>query len=227
MPMPGSRLPPTPAVSGELTAKDRSFAEGMESSFQLPPAALNPSKIQTPAPESSNVSLPVSPTSPDLAALGRSTAHSSSQVGVKRPLEDFDLPPPPTRTRRIIQMKPKAQTSVAAKPTGTSRATTRNNATGEKTPSNGTGASNSKKKQPATSNAAGKKVARKTAHSLIERRRRSKMNEEFATLKNMIPACHGQDMHKLSILQVCFFSSTRWPGLKAWLKWPGRQEKNH
>lgn len=50
--------------------------------------------------------------------------------------------------------------------------------------------------------AAGRKIARKTAHSLIERRRRSKMNEEFGVLKDMIPACQGQEMHKLAILQV-------------------------
>jgi erythromycin esterase-like protein len=59
-----------------------------------------------------------------------------------------------------------------------------------------------KKQKTGTTTAAGRKIARKTAHSLIERRRRSKMNEEFATLKDMIPACKGQDMHKLAILQV-------------------------
>ncbi len=58
------------------------------------------------------------------------------------------------------------------------------------------------KKQPSSTSAAGKKIARKTAHSVIERRRRSKMNEEFATLKGMIPACTDQEMHKLAILQV-------------------------
>jgi hypothetical protein len=58
-----------------------------------------------------------------------------------------------------------------------------------------------KKKQPSATSAAGRKIARKTAHSLIERRRRSKMNEEFAVLKDMIPACTGE-MHKLAILQV-------------------------
>jgi hypothetical protein len=57
------------------------------------------------------------------------------------------------------------------------------------------------KKQPSATSAAGKKIARKTAHSLIERRRRSKMNEEFAVLKGLIPACTGE-MHKLAILQV-------------------------
>ena len=59
-----------------------------------------------------------------------------------------------------------------------------------------------KKKQNNNTTAAGRKIARKTAHSLIERRRRSKMNEEFGVLKDMIPACKGQEMHKLAILQV-------------------------
>jgi hypothetical protein len=59
-----------------------------------------------------------------------------------------------------------------------------------------------KRKQAGNTSAAGRKIARKTAHSLIERRRRSKMNEEFGVLKDMIPACQGQEMHKLAILQV-------------------------
>ena len=63
--------------------------------------------------------------------------------------------------------------------------------------------SSGKRKQPSSTSAAGRKIARKTAHSLIERRRRSKMNEEFGVLKDMIPACSGQEMHKLAILQVC------------------------
>lgn len=58
------------------------------------------------------------------------------------------------------------------------------------------------KKKAAAGTSAGRKIARKTAHSLIERRRRSKMNEEFGVLKDMIPACAGQEMHKLAILQV-------------------------
>ena len=63
------------------------------------------------------------------------------------------------------------------------------------------------KKQPSSTSAAGKKMARKTAHSVIERRRRSKMNEEFAVLKDMIPACKDQEMHKLAILSVRKFAS--------------------
>jgi hypothetical protein len=62
--------------------------------------------------------------------------------------------------------------------------------------------SSAKRKTPSSTSVAGRKIARKTAHSLIERRRRSKMNEEFGTLKDMIPACDGQEMHKLAILQA-------------------------
>lgn len=63
-------------------------------------------------------------------------------------------------------------------------------------------ANGGKKKQAGPNTAQGRKIARKTAHSLIERRRRSKMNEEFGVLKDMIPACVGQEMHKLAILQA-------------------------
>lgn len=61
---------------------------------------------------------------------------------------------------------------------------------------------NKRKQNTNGTTAAGRKIARKTAHSLIERRRRSKMNEEFGVLKDMIPACKGQEMHKLAILQA-------------------------
>ena len=72
-----------------------------------------------------------------------------------------------------------------------------------KKPASGTGTVHGAvKKQPSSTSAAGKKIARKTAHSVIERRRRSKMNEEFATLKGMIPACTDHEMHKLAILQA-------------------------
>jgi hypothetical protein len=72
---------------------------------------------------------------------------------------------------------------------------------GSKASAGKSAASTPKKKQPSSTSVAGRKIARKTAHSLIERRRRSKMNEEFGVLKDMIPACTGE-MHKLAILQV-------------------------
>jgi hypothetical protein len=189
-----SRLP-TPAMSGEFTIKDK--PDGVDS-FTLPPAALSPENVSRRSSRSDPSYIPASPTSPELS--GRQTNYTArSGVSIKRPLDDLNLPPPPTRTRKIIQMKPKTPTSKSLR--------TRNNGKGspqsseEASPSP---TSTSKRKQPSATSAAGRKSARKTAHSLIERRRRSKMNEEFGTLKDMIPACTGQEMHKLAILQVCF-----------------------
>ncbi|OJI97356.1 hypothetical protein ASPVEDRAFT_79082 [Aspergillus versicolor CBS 583.65] len=188
-------------MSGELIIKDKDQAmiDGSDV-FALPPAAYSPSKVNDASRRSSksdpSVFFPASPTSPRLDP-GRN-ANPPSQAGFKRPLEDLDLPPPPTRTRKIIQMKPKTQTSpkpAAAPAKPASKGNT-------KAPANNTSPAASKKKQPSATSAAGRKIARKTAHSLIERRRRSKMNEEFSTLKNMIPACQGQEMHKLAILQA-------------------------
>jgi hypothetical protein len=188
-----SRLPPTPSMSGGFIIKDQQ-TDMSESSFALPPAALSPATRK----DSTVSYCPASPASPDLAAVGRTASNPPRHTGTKRALDEFNLPPPPTRTRKIIQMKPKTQQS-PPKPAASS--TTKSKETG-KAAANTAAQSNSKRKQPTTTSAAGRKIARKTAHSLIERRRRSKMNEEFSTLKNMIPACQGQEMHKLAILQV-------------------------
>jgi hypothetical protein len=99
-------------------------------------------------------------------------------------------------------MKPKsAFEDDADKTPAKSTKTTGKGATQSAKTSNAPAKDAGKKKQPSATSAAGRKIARKTAHSLIERRRRSKMNEEFALLKSMIPACTGE-MHKLAILQV-------------------------
>ncbi|KAJ5166953.1 uncharacterized protein N7482_005734 [Penicillium canariense] len=185
-------------MSGELIIKDQP-ADGSDT-FALPPAALGPIRGDSVSRRSSHSDpsyVPASPTSPELAARGRNTQHARSGTATKRPLEDFDLPPPPTRTRKIIQMKPKSPASKSptkSRESGKGAAQASSEATAN--------ATTSKKKQPSATSAAGRKIARKTAHSLIERRRRSKMNEEFGTLKDMIPACRGQEMHKLAILQA-------------------------
>lgn len=190
-------------MSGEFIIKEQVSVDGTDP-FALPPAAMSPSKLPNAASRRSSKTdssayLPASPTSPEFGP-GR-TAPLTRQTGVKRSLEDFELPPPPTRTRKIIQMKPKAQN--APKSTATSKSSVKeSNKNAASSNANNTSPAASKKKQPSATSAAGRKIARKTAHSLIERRRRSKMNEEFGTLKDMIPACKGQDMHKLSILQV-------------------------
>jgi hypothetical protein len=90
-------------------------------------------------------------------------------------------------------MKPRGQVEEIPEPS--------NDASKASTGKPAASASPPKKKQPSSTSVAGRKIARKTAHSLIERRRRSKMNEEFGVLKDMIPACTGE-MHKLAILQV-------------------------
>ncbi|RAL10415.1 basic helix-loop-helix domain-containing protein [Aspergillus homomorphus CBS 101889] len=189
-------------MSGELIVKEQSSVDAADT-FALPPAAISPARMVAASRRSSKsdptLCFPASPASPNLV-MG-SIANSPRQTGIKRPLEDFDLPPPPTRTRKIIQMKPKTQSQPKpAAPAPSNKASAKDSTS--KAAANNTAPTNSKKKQPSATSAAGRKIARKTAHSLIERRRRSKMNEEFATLKDMIPACQGQDMHKLAILQA-------------------------
>ncbi|KAJ5682412.1 hypothetical protein N7462_005577 [Penicillium macrosclerotiorum] len=185
-------------MSGELVIKEH-LGDGTDV-FALPPAALSPAKVDSASRRSSRSDptyVPASPTSPELTARGRNAQASRSGTVAKRPLEDFDLPPPPTRTRKIIQMKPKAPASKS--PTKTKDNARLAQSSPDATANPGT---TNKKKTPSATSAAGRKIARKTAHSLIERRRRSKMNEEFGTLKDMIPACRGQEMHKLAILQA-------------------------
>ncbi|KAK9484878.1 hypothetical protein V1527DRAFT_468425 [Lipomyces starkeyi] len=103
------------------------------------------------------------------------------------------------RSRRIIQMQP-----VLPKPAAT-KTTTKQQSQPLETPA----PPKSKRGTSSSSSAATRKTARKIAHSAIERRRRSKMNEEFDSLKNMVPACrvasqtHGEaSLHKLGILQA-------------------------
>ncbi|EED24328.1 HLH transcription factor, putative [Talaromyces stipitatus ATCC 10500] len=244
--MPPAHLPPTPAASGELIIKDSSFQaiDAMsEHSFALPPAALSDSGIAN-GPNSRKGSMisqpPISPASPERktsvsstarAGTKRTAAGTTTVTSSSAALDEFNLPPPPTRSRKIIQMKPKtaptnrstpaAATATANKQSpprkqSTAKSGSVSTATMSKTGNNATATpaeaattndatspqQQSKRKQPSATSAAGRKIARKTAHSLIERRRRSKMNEEFATLKDMIPACRGQEMHKLAILQA-------------------------
>lgn len=144
----------------------------MEGSFSLPPAAVN------------NRSPPISPNLQRKRTLSGTT---------KKPEE---LPPPPSRARKIIQMKPQSTDAPPAPSVSALAPTSSTTTITTATPSP------RQRKPPSATSAAGRKIARKTAHSIIERRRRSKMNEEFGVLKDMIPACDGVEMHKLAILQA-------------------------
>lgn len=207
--MPRTALPPTPASSTDIAGQDGTKQlSQLQVSFELPPPAIKPrpasshtDKMDTPAsPES-----PVSPKAPfriQPSEAVKSRRRPSAAAAANKD-GNFALPPPPTRSRKIIQMKPRPQEEKKPAETATANKSSASTSVAKKNAAvpaaSETGPA--KKKQPSASSAAGRKIARKTAHSLIERRRRSKMNEEFAVLKDMIPACTGE-MHKLAILQV-------------------------
>jgi hypothetical protein len=191
--MPRPSLPPTPGSSVDIKGKDGPQFGQM--SFELPPPALNPvdSRPSSASTKSSSASSyhPTSPKSPTVSQTNiQGASRRRSSVAQTNAKDVFTLPPPPTRSRKIIQMKPRGEQPVDLEGEVVKGPT----AKAGPAPAN-------KKKQPSATSVAGRKIARKTAHSLIERRRRSKMNEEFGVLKSMIPACTGE-MHKLAILQV-------------------------
>lgn len=179
--MPRPNPPPTPGSSSDIRGKEGAHAPGL-ATFNLPPTAYNDERDRHSSISSNNGSdssyRPLSPALP-----------SKRPAGAVIGKEDFELPPPPTRSRKIIHMKPQSDLPIASDAPSATVQTVKSQTGG-------------KRKQCAGTTAAGRKIARKTAHSLIERRRRSKMNEEFGVLKDMIPACKGQEMHKLAILQV-------------------------
>ncbi|KAL2017541.1 hypothetical protein VTK56DRAFT_1975 [Thermocarpiscus australiensis] len=187
--MPRSALLPTPASSTDLKGQDGSKMASLQLAFELPPPAVASGDA---GPNLSNT--PGAPFSTQASETVKSRRRSSGAQGP--PKDQFTLPPPPTRSRKIIQMKPREESGPEA-PASKSKAVTKNNSGAGST----TAVAGTKRKQPSATSAAGRKIARKTAHSLIERRRRSKMNEEFAVLKSLIPACTGE-MHKLAILQA-------------------------
>jgi hypothetical protein len=207
--MPRPQNPPTPASSTEIKSKDGSQFSSIQMSFELPPPAVaNADTLSSSSTSSKSSSASsyhpnsVSTVSPGIPASEVVKTRRRSSTAQRSNQDTFALPPPPTRSRKIIQMKPKGPaTNVADMP---SEVKEMKEATNKATPA-------PKKKQPSSTSVAGRKIARKTAHSLIERRRRSKMNEEFGVLKDMIPACTGE-MHKLAILQVNRTSYAMLPG---------------
>jgi hypothetical protein len=240
--MPKPKPPPTPAGSTDIQGLEQSKGIEMESMFTLPPPAMrsNEAHVQSNAskPTHSRANSTVAtgntpPISPQDRPLHTSPRQKRTSSGVVKPSPEiaagahnpYALPPPPSRARKIIQMKPKAQSTNNSSPAsdasyvppGQSMAhpqpapaqrqamptmSTTPSPTGKAPATTATASTAAKRKQPSATSAAGRKIARKTAHSIIERRRRSKMNEEFGVLKDMIPACEGVEMHKLAILQA-------------------------
>jgi len=218
----------TPGPSSDISGqKADGQLSNLDASFTLPPAAINSaetrsSSVSTSSTDSKGSDSSYRPASPPSPAThhkpsitgGASSSPSSPSHTRKRstaqrsnvPADDYALPPPPTRTRKIIQMKPKSQDAHDADKATKSSGSKSSPGKGSAAEKDGTSTTAGVKRKASNGNtAANRKVARKTAHSLIERRRRSKMNEEFGILKDMIPACSGQEMHKLAILQVRIF----------------------
>lgn len=191
--MPNPNPPPTPGSSSDIRGKE---GAKVAPTFNLPPTAFQETERASPSsstPSASGSDSSYRPASPGDNSRKRSIVRTSP-VTTKH---DFALPPPPTRSRKIIQMKPRENEQQE-------RASVPSNSV-DQSPGKGQNSSQTNGKRKGNNpnaTAAGRKIARKTAHSLIERRRRSKMNEEFGVLKDMIPACKGQEMHKLAILQV-------------------------
>ena len=198
MPSPG--FPPTPAPSTDIQGRDDPRGANCKSSFALPPPAMITTSSSTPSNDSVQSDSSYRPATPTLPAAKVPSRKQRRPSTNQRQMDaaaaaDFSLPPPPTRSRKIIQMKPGL--SHETKPTNPATVSAPNTRK-----ANLASSGSQSKKQPTSTSVAGRRIARKTAHSLIERRRRSKMNEEFGVLKDMIPACQGQEMHKLAILQA-------------------------
>jgi len=189
--MPRPLPPPTPVSSSDIRGK---VGTSNAPAFNLPPTAFPEADRASNSSPSNNGSdssyHPISPGTTTQNPRKRPVPQPTMSVITK---DDFSLPPPPTRSRKIIQMKPRELEQDATQQAA---------ATGASGKTSNTTTQSGKKNNGKSTTAAGRKIARKTAHSLIERRRRSKMNEEFGVLKDMIPACQGQDMHKLAILSV-------------------------
>ena len=206
-------LPPARGSSVEF--KDQDGNEKIDSlctTFELlPPALHDPVQFRNTA--ASSYSPPSPPLYPMSAvetvrARRRLTAASAAAARASQSQDGgVTLPPPPTRTRKIINIKvPKGAAvessgTTASKGKGGKGAHVEANGASKHTSRAPDGQQEGNGKQPSASSAAGRKMSRRTAHTIIERRRRCRMNEEFAKLKGMIPACTGE-MHKLSILQV-------------------------
>lgn len=199
--MPRPTQLPTPQSSTQPAAKDGGHELGEDILLELPPSAFEGTRSLPSSPSSiPDEDLlndpdyqPLSPTT----RLPRTTKKRKSSSARK---EHITLPPPPPRTRKIIQMKPKS----SAKASTYTSASTGSTLISTSSPS-----SSEAKKTPKQPAQASRKISRKTAHSLIERRRRGKINDEFEVLKDMIPACKasqdgegGREMHKLEILKA-------------------------
>ncbi|KAK9447598.1 uncharacterized protein V1518DRAFT_421415 [Limtongia smithiae] len=201
----------TPPPSADILPRDPPVCAAEIATFFLPPAVSSTRRQSLVKDAGINVSTRSSSTS---SVSSDSSIRSAPQFTTSK------LPPPPMRSRRIIQMQP-----VLPKPTKTIQknitatapkfepsalvSLTTTQSSDSLAPASAAAAPAPKTRRGHGVSAATRKTARKIAHSAIERRRRSKMNDEFDALKSMVPACrvasqaNGEtNLHKLGILQA-------------------------
>lgn len=212
--MPTPVLPPTPTASAEIAAQERPWtSSSSESNLALPPPALQSAAEDGPLSSKNaiNTKTPCSFESTNTRPPNRAVSTSNKKSRLAPEDGPFSLPSPPTRSRKIIQMKPprpQAETQSRTKRRKITSTSTSDPPSTQK--SSSSSSFSSSPNHVNTTSKPTKKAIRKTAHSLIERRRRSKMNDAFSTLKDMIPACrtgderaaNGKEMHKLDVLNA-------------------------
>ncbi|KAK9464167.1 uncharacterized protein V1516DRAFT_669753 [Lipomyces oligophaga] len=195
----------SPAISPSMTTATTAFITPPPSADIAPRDPCSPDIAAFALPPAATASTATSTRSTTSGSRKRSSSSSSSSK----------LPPPPMRSRRIIQMQPvlpkpgKSRASSSAQVCDVEVSTSSHSSVISTSATASTAVATTTKRRSNGSTAATRKTARKIAHSAIERRRRSKMNEEFDSLKIMVPACrvasqtHGDaSLHKLGILQA-------------------------
>lgn len=202
------KFPPTPEASVELAPR-RTAKISYDDCLDLGPAAMpsppppvdTSDACATTGATKFDSSLP-SPTSPTFKASDDQTTAKTTRSKQTRPRKMPAMKPPPPRRNPIIQMQPKRDVT-ESQPAATTTVTA---ARGIKRKAATATAAAAKSKKAGQADE--KLKARKSTHSEIERRRRLKINKQFDLLRDLVPACQNQDMHKLTILEVRFCSTT-------------------
>ena len=107
--MPAPSLPPTPAASADLVGKEDVLPSQQDLTFDLPSPVYDRESVTSTRTERRKThprsSVQSSPADPFPTPKTISKKRTASQAALGR--DDLYLPPPPGRSRKIIQMKPK------------------------------------------------------------------------------------------------------------------------
>ena len=113
--MPRPVQPPTPGSSSDIKGQDGTQQlASLQLAFELPPPAVNdasrisPIELKHPSPPSFSNNDPNNQVYPVQAAESVKSRQRSAAAKMSSKEPTFTLPPPPTRSRKIIQMKPRS-----------------------------------------------------------------------------------------------------------------------